>query len=145
MIAKRPLHAVLTPETLFPSQARTIIEQRLRDAILDGTLTEGTPIRQQEIADLYSVSRMPAREALRQLEAQGLLIGTQHRGLVVAPRSNESTSGTELSKADLLALLSQYPDDATFNFSSSALRVDVCSGAFPANASAQTDPANTSH
>jgi DNA-binding GntR family transcriptional regulator len=42
-------------------------------------------VRQQELADLFGVSRMPVREALRQLEAQSLLTVVQHKGAVVAP------------------------------------------------------------
>ena len=41
--------------------------------------------RQQDLADLFGVSRMPVREALRQLEAQALLNVVAHKGAVVAP------------------------------------------------------------
>ena len=40
---------------------------------------------QQDLADLFGVSRMPVREALRQLEAQSLLNVVAHKGAVVAP------------------------------------------------------------
>jgi DNA-binding transcriptional MocR family regulator len=143
MIAKRPLQAVLRPEALFAPQARSVIEQRLRDAILDGSLVEGTPVRQQEVADLYSVSRMPAREAIRQLEAQGLLTGSPFCGVVVAPRPIESTSSENLSKAELLALLEQYPDDATFHFYISGSKNHVTCEGTPATAS--TKPIQATH
>jgi DNA-binding GntR family transcriptional regulator len=65
--------------------ARAVIEERLRNAILDGRLPAGLALRQQELATLFGVSRMPVREALRQLEAQGLLQVVQHKGAVVAP------------------------------------------------------------
>jgi DNA-binding GntR family transcriptional regulator len=42
-------------------------------------------LRQQDLADLFGVSRMPVREALRQLEAQALLNVVAHKGAVVAP------------------------------------------------------------
>jgi DNA-binding GntR family transcriptional regulator len=80
-----PLSVVLSAEQLPPHLARSIIEERLRNAILDGTLPTGTAVRQQELATLFGVSRMPVREALRQLEAQGLLAVEQHKGAVVAP------------------------------------------------------------
>nr|WP_207197241.1 GntR family transcriptional regulator [Pseudomonas sp. TH06] len=64
--------------------ARSIIEETLRAAILDGRLPCGTALRQQDLADLFGVSRMPVREALRQLEAQELLSVTAHKGAVVA-------------------------------------------------------------
>lgn len=65
--------------------ARSVIEESLRNAILDGRLPCGTAIRQQALAALFGVSRMPVREALRQLEAQGLLQVVQYKGAVVAP------------------------------------------------------------
>jgi Transcriptional regulators len=62
-----------------------VIEETLRNAILDGRLPCGTAIRQEALAQLFGVSRMPVREALRQLEAQGLLQVVQYKGAVVAP------------------------------------------------------------
>jgi DNA-binding GntR family transcriptional regulator len=62
-----------------------VIEETLRSAILDGRLPCGTALRQQDLADLFGVSRMPVREALRQLEAQSLLHVVAHKGAVVAP------------------------------------------------------------
>jgi DNA-binding GntR family transcriptional regulator len=46
-----------------------VIEEKLRNAILDGRIPSGTALRQQELATLFGVSRMLVREALRQLEA----------------------------------------------------------------------------
>jgi DNA-binding GntR family transcriptional regulator len=65
--------------------ARSVIEETLRAAILDGRIPCGTALRQQDLADLFGVSRMPVREALRQLEAQSLLNVIAHKGAVVAP------------------------------------------------------------
>lgn len=64
--------------------ARSVIEETLRAAILDGRLPSGAALRQQDLADLFGVSRMPVREALRQLEAQSLLKVVPHKGAVVA-------------------------------------------------------------
>jgi len=64
--------------------ARSVIEETLRSAILDGRIPCGTALRQQDLADLFGVSRMPVREALRQLEAQALLNVIAHKGAVVA-------------------------------------------------------------
>lgn len=61
----------------------------MRSAILDGRLPAGTALRQQELATLFGVSRMPVREALRQLEAQSLLTVELHKGGVVAPLIGE--------------------------------------------------------
>lgn len=65
--------------------ARAVIEETLRSAILDGRIPCGSALRQQDLADFFGVSRMPVREALRQLEAQSLLSVIAHKGAVVAP------------------------------------------------------------
>lgn len=61
----------------------------LRDAIATGILSEGEPILQNEIAEALDVSRMPVREALRLLEAEGWVDFSPHRGAVVAVLSIE--------------------------------------------------------
>lgn len=81
----KPLSTIQVNGPIPAAQARAIIESSLREAILDGRLPSGTALRQQELADLFGVSRMPVREALRQLEAQSLLDVVQHKGAVVAP------------------------------------------------------------
>jgi DNA-binding GntR family transcriptional regulator len=91
---KLKLSNVLASEQLLPHQARGVIEERLRSAILDGRLPPGTAVRQQELATLFGVSRMPVREALRQLEAQSLLKVEMHKGAVVAPLIGEDAVDT---------------------------------------------------
>ncbi|ANH95936.1 DNA-binding transcriptional regulator, GntR family [Pseudomonas koreensis] len=81
----KPLHSIKVDGPIPAHLARSIIEETLRSAILDGRLPCGTALRQQDLADLFGVSRMPVREALRQLEAQQLLSVTTHKGAVVAP------------------------------------------------------------
>ncbi|MGY4524758.1 GntR family transcriptional regulator [Pseudomonas sp. TE21394] len=94
MAQKIKLSNVLASEQLLPHQARAVIEERLRSAILDGRLPAGTAVRQQELATLFGVSRMPVREALRQLEAQSLLKVEMHKGAVVAPLIGEDAVDT---------------------------------------------------
>lgn len=52
----------------------------LRQAILDGDIEPGEWIRQEEIADRLGASRIPVREALRILAAEGLTEHEPHRG-----------------------------------------------------------------
>lgn len=69
----------------------------LRDAILSGVLAGGQPLRQDEIAEQFGVSRMPVREALRQLEGEGMVTFYPHRGAVVSELSyREVVEVTEL-------------------------------------------------
>ena len=63
--------------------ATEFVEATLREAILSGAIAPGTPLRQEELATTFKVSRMPIREALRQLEAQALVDFEPHRGAVV--------------------------------------------------------------
>ncbi|CAK13113.1 GntR family transcriptional regulator [Pseudomonas entomophila] len=95
-MAEKPklLSTVLGSEQVPPHLARSVIEERLRSAILDGRLPPGTALRQQELASLFGVSRMPVREALRQLEAQSLLQVVMHKGAVVAPLIGEDAVDT---------------------------------------------------
>lgn len=90
----KPLSSILGGEHVPPHLARSVIEERLRSAILDGRLAPGMALRQQELATLFGVSRMPVREALRQLEAQSLLQVVAHKGAVVAPLIGEDAVDT---------------------------------------------------
>ncbi len=94
MTAKKSLSSILVSEQVPAHLARSVIEEKLRSAILDGRLPEGMALRQQELATLFGVSRMPVREALRQLEAQSLLRVVMHKGAVVAPLIGEDAVDT---------------------------------------------------
>jgi DNA-binding GntR family transcriptional regulator len=55
----------------------------LRDAIEDGTLAPGARIRLTEFQSKFALSPTPIREALRLLEAHGLVEHAPHRGVTV--------------------------------------------------------------
>ncbi|MBD2593716.1 GntR family transcriptional regulator [Nostoc sp. MBR 210] len=61
-----------------------LIADALREAILRGIFQEGQSLRQDEIATQFGVSRIPVREALRQLEAEGLVTLHLNRGAMVS-------------------------------------------------------------
>ncbi|WP_419905316.1 GntR family transcriptional regulator [Kiloniella sp.] len=65
-------------------QTRALITE-LREEIISGALRPGEPLRQDNIAERYKVSRMPVREALRVLEAEGLALLVPNKGASVAP------------------------------------------------------------
>ena len=76
----------------------TVSEQiaaRVGDRILSGAMPPGARIGEQELADEFSVSRGPIREALRILEREGLATLLARRGAIV----------TELSADELRELL----------------------------------------
>ncbi|OPA95840.1 GntR family transcriptional regulator [Pseudomonas fluorescens] len=89
-----PLNSIKVSGPIPAHLARSVIEETLRNAILDGRLPCGTAMRQQELASLFGVSRMPVREALRQLEAQSLLHVVTHKGAVVAPLIEDNSAET---------------------------------------------------
>src|SRR5690242_14507051 len=64
-----------------------LIADALREEIQRGTPGPGEALRQEEVAARFSVSRIPVREALRQLEAEGLVVVYPNRGAYVAQLS----------------------------------------------------------
>lgn len=78
---------------LSPAPPRAIrrdeIANILRNAILDGTLPMGFPLVEVQIARQLRTSRAPLREALRQLEHEGLVVTVRHRGTTVVTLSEE--------------------------------------------------------
>lgn len=78
-----------------PIQRQTVVSaalQALRERILRGELLEGEQLRQEALADELGVSRIPLREALRQLQSEGLVTFYPHRGAVVSTLSTEEIS-----------------------------------------------------
>lgn len=63
------------------------IAQALRTDIWQGKIESGQPLRQDEIACRYGVSKIPVREALYQLKAEGLVTFYPNRGAVVSELS----------------------------------------------------------
>lgn len=76
--------------TVVPITRQTLTHQTteaLRERILRGEFGDNMPLRQDAIAAELGVSRIPVREALRQLEAEGLVVFNPHRGAVVSSLS----------------------------------------------------------
>ena len=73
----------------------------LRERILQGEFPEGEPLRQDAIAEELGVSRIPVREALRQLDAEGLVTFSPHRGAVVSTMSLEEIAELFELRADI--------------------------------------------
>jgi DNA-binding GntR family transcriptional regulator len=71
-------------DSAIPRQSLTVaVADKLRDQIIRGEIPEGAQLRQEAIATQYQVSRVPVREALRQLDAEGLIAIVPNRGAVV--------------------------------------------------------------
>jgi DNA-binding GntR family transcriptional regulator len=65
-------------------EALGLIVRALRDEILDGRLRPGERIHQQAVAERFGTSRLPVREALRQLQNEGLVVVLPNAGARVA-------------------------------------------------------------
>jgi DNA-binding GntR family transcriptional regulator len=74
---------------VIPATVQRAVADDLRDAILRGRLAAGTRLNQNTIASQYGVSPIPIREALIQLESEGLVKSAPHRGAVVASLSKD--------------------------------------------------------
>ena len=61
------------------------VAEFLRERIISGFFARGQKLKQAEIAQMLDLSITPVREALKLLEAQGYVVGSSHRGAVVAP------------------------------------------------------------
>jgi DNA-binding GntR family transcriptional regulator len=75
--------------------------EAVRERILSGAYPEGEPLRQDAIAEELGVSRIPIREALRQLEAEGLVVFNPHRGAVVSSLSLDEIDEVFALRADI--------------------------------------------
>src|SRR4051794_21368291 len=72
---------------LVPPLKRSLaddIVDRLREAIFSGQLAPNERLREETLAEFLRVSRGPIREALGQLEREGLVIKEPNRGARVA-------------------------------------------------------------
>ena len=76
----------MDPDPLQPVDTYTLrsrVTDSVRNAILQGVLVPGGQVNQAQIAAKLGISRGPLREALRQLEEEGLVQSYPHRGTFV--------------------------------------------------------------
>jgi len=69
-----------------------VVTTALRDAILSGELRPGDRLLQEQLAEQLRVSRIPLRDALRRLEAEGLVTMGPRRGAEVASLTTADVS-----------------------------------------------------
>jgi DNA-binding GntR family transcriptional regulator len=73
-----------TSGSAIPRQSlSSAVADKLRTQIIRGEIPEGSQLRQDVIAAKYHVSRIPVREALRQLDAEGLITIVPNRGAII--------------------------------------------------------------
>lgn len=64
---------------VYKTRTQLVVES-LREKILSGEIKAGEPLRQAALATELNVSRIPIREALLQLEGEGLVVFEPHKG-----------------------------------------------------------------
>src|SRR5499425_3091593 len=117
-------------ESAIPRQSLTsAVADKLRDQIIRGEIAEGTQLRQDAIATQYQVSRIPVREALRQLDAEGLIAIVPNRGAIVPALSpsdiGELFSIRALLEPEVLKLSIPHLTEEDFSEADAVLRTYV--------------------
>ncbi|RLE12412.1 GntR family transcriptional regulator, partial [Candidatus Aerophobetes bacterium] len=77
------------PSFKQPETITSVVVRHLEDAILKGKIKKGTRLVERELAEKFKVSRLPIREALRELQAAGLVRIVPRKGAVVSQISLE--------------------------------------------------------
>jgi DNA-binding GntR family transcriptional regulator len=70
---------------------KTHLAERLRESIVSGVYKPGARLNESKLARQFGVSRIPVREALMQLQTQGLVMNHPRRGMFVNTLSEEDT------------------------------------------------------
>ncbi|CAM3111613.1 GntR family transcriptional regulator [Prescottella defluvii] len=75
-----------------PQAPGQVAYSQIRQAIVEGRYRPGQRLIEQRIAEQFALSRTPVREALRRLEAEGLVLSEPNRGAVVRTLSRADVS-----------------------------------------------------
>lgn len=107
------------PVSSIATTTSSAVTQLLRQALDHGRWAAGHPLRQEEIATELGVSRVPVREALFQLQAEGLLEMVPNKGMYVRtlsePELRELFHLRRLIECDVLRQAVPLHGPATIN------------------------------
>jgi len=98
LTSEGPIRARIMPE---------LLAEALESAIVFGEMASGARIIEEEIAERYEVSRSPVRDALRRLEADGLVVRIDHRGARVTSVSRTDLDEVYLCRIELESLAAE--------------------------------------
>jgi len=87
-------HSEPITDTLTQVTLGRRVAEAIRGDILFGRLAPGTRLAQQQLCDRFGVSRMPVRDALRQLTFEGYLVHDSGRHCLVATMSRQDIIDT---------------------------------------------------
>lgn len=77
------------PKATAKRTLTAVIAERLRERVISGTIPPGTQLNEVDLAERFSTSRGPVREAMQRLVQEGLLVSKPHRGVYV-PQLDEN-------------------------------------------------------
>jgi DNA-binding GntR family transcriptional regulator len=104
-------------DSLEPVERTTtpgIIADRIREAIINGSLPPGMQLTEAGLSERLRVSRGPVREAMQRLIQEGLLRNERHRGVFVVELKSDDVDDIYLARAAIertaVSLLAQRPD-----------------------------------
>lgn len=100
--AAQRLRVVATPAPL-----RQQVVQRLRSAVAEGHFRPGDRLVERELCELLGVSRTSLREALRELENDGIVTSLANRGVIVSTISEQSAREVYEVRGVLEALIAR--------------------------------------
>ena len=94
-------------EALEAGKAPFQVIRRIREAILDGTFEPGDRLLEDDLAERFTVSRSPVREALLALENEGTAIVIPYKGAIVKPLSPEEVLDIGELRLAMIALVAK--------------------------------------
>jgi DNA-binding GntR family transcriptional regulator len=104
----------LVPIRVESAPLRSKIIEAIRDAIEHGTLKPGSRLIEKDLCERLEVSRTSLREALRELEAEGIVARVSARGLTVVKISRHDAANIYRIRAQIEALIfQQFTETAT--------------------------------
>jgi DNA-binding GntR family transcriptional regulator len=81
------------------------VVDHINQGILNGRLVPGQRLTESDLTEILGVSRGPVREALRRLEAQGVVGQTPHRGACIRALSRQEASDLLMAVEPLAGLM----------------------------------------
>ncbi|MCF2947714.1 GntR family transcriptional regulator [Paraglaciecola aquimarina] len=92
----------------MPSQTAENLYQQLKQDILEHKLLQGSVLKQEELSTRYGVSRIPIRDVLQRLKAEGWLIQSGKCGVMVNPLTAKEAEDLYMMRMRLEPLLLGY-------------------------------------
>lgn len=96
------------PTRLPRATYASMVTERLRDSIVNGSLAPGSQLSEAELATRFGVSRGPVREALQRLIQEGLVRAEPHRGVFVPVLTEDDVRDIYLARAALESAAVQH-------------------------------------